>query len=105
MIKVVYENIPQGIMEDCLTSITDPKSFVDFNDFKSLRQVAQYATLEHNFWKLNGDFFNFPDTPSGLGYISSVISDENGSFINDIVITRIYGQNYTSPRNNDRIRF
>lgn len=103
MVRVVYENIPQGIMTDCETDITDPKSFVDFNDFQVIRQVNQYATLEHNFWKLNGEFENFPDTPTGLGYISSVISDENGEFTNDIVITRTYGQNYTTPRNNNRI--
>lgn len=97
MLKVVYENIPTGSMQGSITDANYKQAFLNMNDFKSERQVPKYATLEKNFWLLDGSFENFPDMPTGLGYISKITSDENGNFADEIIITRIYDANYTAP--------
>lgn len=103
-IKATYENIPTGSMENSTTTATYPQSFVDMNDFKTMRNVPKYATLEQGRNKLDGTFINMPDNPDNYGYLSTIMTDENGDFSDDIVITRTYTINYTSPRTSDRIR-
>ncbi|MBQ8298668.1 MAG: hypothetical protein IJX99_02190 [Clostridia bacterium] len=97
MLKIVYENIPTGSMQGSSTDINYKQPFLNMADFKIERKVHKYATLEHNFWILNGTFPNFPDVPTNLGYMSTIMSDENGNFENEIVITRDYDANYTAP--------
>ena len=101
-IKIAYENIPTGSMGNSTTTGTYPMNystnFVNFNDFKTQRAVPKYATLEVNRNLLDGTFYNVPNNPSGYGYISSIQSDANGVFSDDIVITRTYSQTYASPR-------
>lgn len=101
-ITATYENIPTGSMQNSTTTGTYAKNystnFVNFNDFKTYRTVPKYATLEQDRNLLDGTFINLPANPSGYGYLSTLISDENGDFSNNIVITRTYTNNYTSPR-------
>lgn len=101
-IKATYENIPTGSMENSTTTASDyleySADFVNFDDFKSYNNVPKYATLEQGRNKLDGTFINLPANPQGYGYISTLITDANGDFAEDIVITRTYSLNYTSPR-------
>ena len=97
MLKVVYENIPTGSMQGNTTDANYKQTFLNMNDFRSDRVVSKYATLEKNFWVLDGSFLNFPNNPVGLGYISSIISDSNGIFDDPVIITRTYNSNYTAP--------
>lgn len=97
MLKIVYENIAPGSMQGSTTDSNNKQNFINMNDLKNDRVVSKYATLEYNFWKLDGTFENFPDTPKGLGYMSNIMSDENGNFSNDIIITRTYDSTYTAP--------
>lgn len=96
-IKIAYENMPSGVLENSTTTATYPQTFVNFNDFKTNRVVPKYATLEQGRNKLDGTFLNMPNNPTGYGYLSTILTDENGDFANNIVITRTYSQNYTSP--------
>lgn len=101
-ITATYENIPTGSMQNSTTTATYPlnysANFVNFNDFKTYRTVPNYATLEQDRNLLDGTFVNVPDNPSGYGYCSSIVTDANGDFANNIVITRTYTNNYTAPR-------
>ena len=101
-ITATYENIPKGSMENSTTTANNylqySQNFVNFNDFKSYLNVPKYATLEEGRNKLDGTFINLPNDPKGYGYISTLISDSNGNFSSNIVITRTYTLNYTSPR-------
>lgn len=49
-ITATYENIPTGSMQNSTTTGTHALNysthFVDFNDFKTYRNVPKYATLE-----------------------------------------------------------
>lgn len=67
---------------------------VDYSDSSSLVEAegndpVLYATLEHNIWMLNGTFQIIPDAePYGdNGYISGVISGDDGSFSTYPMIT------------------
>ena len=106
-IKATYENIPYGSMENSTTTgtyaLNYSTNFVNFDDFKRQRTVPKYATLEQGRNLLDGTFINLPSDPVGYGYISSIITDENGDFEDDIVITRTYTVNYTAPRTNNRV--
>ena len=106
-ITATYENIPTGSMQNSTTTGTYAKNysanFVNFNDFKTYRTVPKYATLEYNRNLLDGTFVNVPANPSGYGYCSSILTDTNGDFSNNIVITRTYTNNYTAPRTYDRV--
>ena len=101
-VKATYENIPTGSMENSTTTGTHAlnysTNFVNFDDFKKYNNVPKYATLEQGRNLLDGTFINLPSNPSGYGYISNILTDENGDFAEDIVITRTYTINYTAPR-------
>lgn len=106
-IVATYENIPTGSMQNSVTTGNYAKNysqnFVNFNDFKTYRTVPKYATLEQGRNKLDGTFINLPSNPQGYGYLSTLISDANGDFQDDIVITRTYTINYSAPRTYDRV--
>ena len=100
-IVATYENIPTGSMANSTTTgnyaTNYSQNFVNFNDFKTYRTVPKYATLEQGRNKLDGTFINLPANPQGYGYLSTLISNSSGNFSNNIVITRTYTVNYTSP--------
>lgn len=102
-IKIEYTNVPTGAMENSTTTATNPKSFINFADFKTQRQVPKFATLEQGRNMLDGTFLNTDTTPKGLGYISTIMSGANLNFASAITITRTYSTNITAPRSYDRV--
>lgn len=104
-IVATYENIPTGSMQNSTTTGNYAKTyssgFVDFDDFKNYLNVPKYATLEQGRNLLDSSFINVPVNPIGYGYISTQVTDSAKNFPNNIVITRTYAQNYTSPRDYD----
>lgn len=102
-IALVYENIPIGMMSGSTTVADHKQSFVDMTDFKTIRNVPKYATLEQGRNILDGTFINFPSNPQGFGYLSTIMTDENCEFEENITITRTYADKYSSPRINNSI--
>lgn len=61
----------------------------------TLDSKEQYATYEKNFWKADGQKLFVPaDQQQTTGYISSAISDDNGKFAVNPVITRTLESKY-----------
>ena len=60
----------------------------------TIKTPPHYATLEHNIWGLNGEQNVLPDSaPYGdTGYVSNVISDENGVFNTPPVVSVSFSQ-------------
>lgn len=100
-VMIEYTNVPTGAMENSTTEATYKKSFVNMNDFKTQRQVPKYATLEQGRNMLDGTFLNTATTPTGFGYISTIMSRADLTFSSAITITRTYSANYTAPRTYD----
>lgn len=61
----------------------------------TLDSKEQYATYEKNFWKADGQKLFVPaDQQQTTGYISSAISDDNGKFAVNPMITRTLESKY-----------
>lgn len=58
------------------------------------KEYSKYAALEHNMWLLDGTHTIFDDSKD-IGYISSVLSSEDGSFEMHPVITIRFTQVHT----------
>ena len=90
-IKVDFSIVdPQARGDASLTS-TGEEYYSDIDNIKADLEVNEtYMTLEHNRWLLNG-VYNPPlevvETHSYQGYISNVISDEDGIFAEQPKIT------------------
>ena len=94
MIRAEYVAIVEGMSEGSNTVITQPKPFVDLEDMKTNREVPKYATLEGNYWWLDGTYENFPNNPENIGYMSAIQSDSNGDI--NVTLTREYDDQYAS---------
>lgn len=75
---------------DTTVTASDKQSFIDVQDL-TLDGVcpAPSATLEKDYWKLDGSYEPFPDSPQNTswGIWSNSMSDENGNFSVPPVIT------------------
>ncbi len=75
---------------DTTATAQDKQPFVDLDDLK-LEGVypLKAATLEQDYWKLDGTFNTFPDNPQDIswGLWSSSMAGEDGSFDEPIVLT------------------
>ena len=56
-----------------------------------------YATLELNRWVLDGSFDIAPDQEPVTGFVSSIMSDENGELDIPVTITREFSKTHTIP--------
>jgi hypothetical protein len=84
---------------DSTPTTTDKQSFVDLNQLKQDDlSVSKYATLEDNFFLLDGSFDPFPESPASqdMGYWSLSQSDENGEFTTSPVLEIDFTENHTS---------
>ena len=67
-------------------------SSIDKNDSKE-----DYATYENNYWIANGNMLFVPESGIGnTGYVSSAVSDDNGTFSENPIITRTLEAKYKS---------
>ncbi len=75
---------------DTTATAEDKQPFIDLDDLK-LEGVypPKAATLEENYWKLDGTFSTFPDNPQDIswGLWSSSMAAADGSFDDPIVLT------------------
>ncbi len=98
MINIEYQDIALNAKNDVTITCNDKQSFSNLNLLKQTNvEYKKFATLEHNFWKLDGTFKNFPDNPEQENFAlwSEQMSDENGNFTTPIEITLSF-KNYES---------
>ena len=101
--KIVYRNIPYGANEEAVITVSNKQPFVNLEELKNTNAVPKKATLEYNKWALSSDYKVFPDSPTGLKYMSKIMSNENGNLSPNITLTRTYTNTYTAPRNKNGI--
>lgn len=93
---VEYNLVDTTALQDAAESSGSNASFADISGIKENTAVQKYATLEHNFFVLDGSREEFPDNPIGFVYFSSGQSDENGVFQSEQSVTVRFTQNHTS---------
>lgn len=80
-VQVTVQSINSAVEYDSSvwTAISAKASWSDLTNLgKVTVNGAPLATLELNYWDLDGAFEMMPDTPGNNGYVSSAMSDENG---------------------------
>ena len=98
--EIRYRDIAPYAKKDLLSSETEDKQpFVDMEQLKrDALSVGKYATMERDYWYLDGSFTNFPDNPEtcDMGWWSEQMSGEDGSFASEIILTRTFEHQHTS---------
>lgn len=85
--------------QDGTFTTTDKQDFIDLTQLKrDSLEVRKLATLEKDFFRLDGTFELFPDTPQNydFGLWSLSISDANGEFGTPITLTIDFTENHSS---------
>lgn len=85
MVKITYKDISLTAKGNSTLVCEDKHDFVNLEQLKEENvSFKKFATLEKNFWKLDGTFESFPDEPTKekFGLWSKSMSDENGNFEN-----------------------
>ena len=98
MIQIRYENVATGAKENSTNTMSDINAISDITLLNESIIPTQYGTLERNYLVLDGKY-EFRKNNSLIPYISNSLSDDNGEFSSDIILTRIYDNNYSAPRN------
>lgn len=98
MINIEYQDISLTAKNDLTVNCTDKQDFSNLDLLKQTNvEYKKFATLEKDFWILDGTFKNFPDNPEeeNFGLWSESMSDENGNFETPIEIELTFA-NYES---------
>ncbi len=85
--------------QDGTFTTTDKQDFIDLTQLKrDSLEVRKLATLEKDFFRLDGTFELFPDTPQNydFGLWSKIMSGENGEFETPIILTIDFTENHSS---------
>lgn len=102
-IKISFDTVDPNVLHDASFSSTGQLGYSSTNDIiiGNNRDIEYYATLETNFWLLDGSRKVLPtsDTVVNNGYISEQISNQNGMFDEPILITIEFSQTQKSPLN------
>lgn len=85
--------------QDTTAAASDKQSFIDINDL-SLEGVfaPKVATMEKDYWRLDGTYQPFPDNPedTSWGYWSESMTDEDGFFETSPVLELTFSMNHSS---------
>lgn len=93
---VDYNLYDTTALEDGTPESTANAAFADIDLLKENPDAGVYATLEHNFFVLDGGREEFPDAPDDLAYFSAGQSGDTGEFSQGQSITIQFTENHTS---------
>lgn len=93
---VDYNLYDTTALEDGTPESTSNAAFADIDLLKENPAAGVYATLERNFFVLDGGREEFPDTPDDLAYFSAGQSGDTGEFAQGQSVTVQFTENHTS---------
>lgn len=93
---VDYDLYDTTAIEDGTPESTTNAAFADIDLLKENPAAGAYATLEHNFFVLDGSREEFPDAPDDLAYFSAGQSGDTGEFAQGQSVTVQFTENHTS---------
>lgn len=93
---VDYNLYDTTALEDGTPESTSNAAFADIDLLKDNPAAGVYATLERNFFVLDGGREEFPDTPDDLAYFSAGQSGDTGEFAQGQSVTVQFTENHTS---------
>ena len=97
MWNLKYKDVPLNARKDCSVSSDRGQEFCDVELLKKEEYTEpKYATLEKNFWALDGTFTTLDAGNEGIAFCSKEMSDGEGKFCYSPTIVRTYGNYYSS---------
>lgn len=94
--EVVYDLKDTTALQDSIPSTMDNQDFAVESLLKDNTAFPDYGTLEKDYFVLDGTMPELPDTPEGIAFWSSELSDGSGNFENNPRLTILFTENHTS---------
>lgn len=94
--EVIYDLKDTTALQDSIPSTMDNQPFATENFLKQNMVFPDYATLEQDYFLLDGSLPELSDEPEGISFWSSGLSDENGNYQNNPLLTILFSENHTS---------
>lgn len=92
----IYELKDTTAIADSTLTTTTNSDFADISLVKNDIDMPNYATLEKDFFVLDGTLPEFPDTPTDIVYFSSILSGADGTFTTNPSFTVTFTGNHSS---------
>lgn len=98
-IEITYAVSEPGLQDSATITSNSEASFSETTEILTGTDHSGtvYATLEHNFWGLDGTFEDIDENLDNPGYVSEVLSGENGVFTDTPIITLSFSETHTTP--------
>ena len=94
--EVVYGLKDTTALQDSIPSTMDNQPFAVENLLKQNTPFLDYGTLEQDYFILDGSMPELPDEPAGIPFWTSELSDDNGNFKKNPILTILFSENHTS---------
>lgn len=91
-----YELKDTTAIDDSRPTTAYNSAFADIEKVKDNVTFENYATLEENYFLLDGTMPEFPDEPEDIVYFSNVLSGPDGTYETPPVIHILFTENHTS---------
>ena len=95
-VSISFGLVDVSAKEDSTPTATYQQPFVDAAELEKELSVPPTATLEENYWRLDGAFRSFPDDRKGMGLISTVKSGEDLTYSSFPTLTVTFSENHSS---------
>lgn len=97
--EISFGLVDVSAKQDTTATAADKQPFIDLQDLALEGVFApKVATLEENYWKLDGTYRPFPDNPedTSWGYWSESMSDASGIFSEPPILELTFAENHSS---------
>ena len=94
--EAVYKLMDTTALEDSTPSTLGNQPFADEALLKKPGPFPDYGTLEHDYFQLDGTMPELPDDPEGIPFWTSGLSDSDGKFSTNPLLTILFTANHTS---------
>lgn len=94
--RCIYELKDTTAIQDSEITSSDNQEFGNLILLKEKEEQEKYATLEKDFFLLDGSFQEMPDMPEDIAFFSNVMSDENGEFVTNPTLQIDFTENHSS---------
>ena len=88
--EVIYDLKDTTALQDSIPSTMDNQDFAVESLLKDNTAFPDYGTLEQDYFVLDGSMSELPDEPEGIPFWSSELSDSDGNFLNNPVLTILF---------------
>lgn len=92
----IYELKDTTAIQDSSVSTETNQEFGNVSMVKENIERESYATLEQNFFLLDGSKKELPDNPEDVVYFSNVMSGQDGTFSDNPVVNIVFKENHSS---------